>query len=119
MPLIAPDLVDERYGDGLWSCQELEEMDARFTLAVSRALSSGHESSIAASATVRLRRHLAEEEAIRAGWDWLHRNMIEGKDVTSAAVIAFVRGLSPVDVEFIREGIRKRVMAMAGFGNCS
>ena len=74
----------------------------------------GHESRAAAGATVRLRRRLAEEAAIQAGWNWLRGNMAEGKDVAASEVVRVVRALCPgADLASIHEGIRRRLMDFA------
>ena len=86
--------LDELDSDGTWSHDELERMDAAFIGAVLRAVSSGHESPVAASSTVRLNgsRRLAEEAAIGAAWRWFRDAKF---DVPAAAVVARVRAQCP------------------------
>jgi len=61
-----PDLDEELLnGDGLWSRDRLEEMDAQFVAAVTAAFQEGSESRAAAAATVRIgSRRRVEEAAI-------------------------------------------------------
>src|SRR5262249_47211647 len=100
-------------GDGLWSREELVEMDARFVAAVERAFELKLESRVAAAATVRVGRNgsrgLAEEAAIGAAWRWFVGAKFE---VPAAAVLARVRaGYPNVTAEQVREGFRWRLTA--------
>jgi hypothetical protein len=90
--------LDEELLQGDWPREQLKEMDRCFVAAMEQAFANGGESPAAAYATVRLgngSRRLVEASAIQAGWDWLRGNMAEGKDVTAAAVVAFVRERAP------------------------
>ena len=103
-------------GDGLWSRNEFEQMNDVFTRAVSRALSSGHESHVAASATVQIgrngNRRLAEDAAIGAVWDLLWSKQ---GDMTALEVLGRVRAVCPhVTAEQVREGFRWRLMEIRG-----
>ena len=114
MPLIAPDLVDERCGDGLWSRDQLEQMNGRFVAAMELAFANGLESRAAAAATysrnaMNGKQHT--EAVIEAAWRYLLTNMCEGKDVTSAAIVARCPGVAP---ERVREGIRRRLASWIG-----
>jgi len=116
--LFVPPHVDLEGQSGLWTREQHLEMDNRFTAAVEAAFQARHESRAVAAATVRIGyrngKQRAEEAAIEAGWNWLRKNMSEGKDVTSAAVVAFVRERCPgVDHACIREGVRRRLMDFA------
>src|SRR5262249_27431886 len=73
--LYIPSLFDleEELCDGIWSREQLEQMNDVFTRAVSRAFSSGHESPAAAAATVRIGplrngKGAVIEAAIDAAW---------------------------------------------------
>src|SRR5215472_121332 len=105
VPLI-PDL-DEELCNGLWSRDQLVEMDSRFTAAVEAAFSQGLESRAAASATVRIGRNGKEvEAAIEAAWIWLWEK--EG-DLAFSEIVAFVRARVPgIAAEHIRAGFEKR-----------
>ena len=109
--LFMPPHVDLEGQSGLWTReQHLENLEAAFQ--------ARHESRAVAAGTVRIGyrngKQRAEEAAIEAGWNWLRKNMSEGKDVTSAAVVAFVRERCPgVDHACIREGVRRRLMDFA------
>src|SRR5262249_13798631 len=91
---------DELYGDGLWSLEQLEEMDSRFVAAVERAFKLGLESRAAARASYVVKsslngsRRRAEEAAIEAGWVWFTRRN-KSEEVSFAAVVAFVRARVP------------------------
>ena len=103
-------LDEELYpGCGLWSRTELEEMDSRFVAAVELAFANGLESRAAAAAiysrnAVNGQQHT--EAVIEAAWRYLLTNMCEGKDVTSAAIVARCPGVPP---ERVREGFRWRL----------
>src|SRR5262249_9601106 len=102
--------LDELDSDGTWSRDQLERMDAAFIGAVLRAFSSGHESPVAASSTVRLNgsRRLAEEAAIGAAWRWF----VDAKfDVPAAVILARCPGVAP---ERVREGIKRRFASWSG-----
>jgi|AmaraimetFIIA100_FD_contig_81_1063313_length_1688_multi_2_in_0_out_0_3 hypothetical protein len=92
-------------GDGLWTRDRLEGMDARFVAAVELAFAKGLESRAAAAATVRVG---YREAVIEAAWRYLLVNMDEGKDVTFAEVLSRCPGVSP---ERVREGIKRRLFS--------
>jgi len=96
-------------GDGLWSRSQLEEMDAVFVAACEAAFQLGLESRAAAAATysrnaVNGKQHT--EAVIEAAWRYLLTNMCEGKDVTSAAIVARCPGVPP---ERVRVGFKRRL----------
>src|SRR5262249_41904340 len=96
-------------GDGLWSREELEEMNRRFVAAVERAFELKLESRVAAAATYSGNATNGKqytEALIEAAWRYLLTNMGEGKDVTSAAIVARCPGIAPACV---REGIKRRL----------
>ena len=104
---------DELYGDGLWSREQLEEMDNRFTAAVERAFELGLESRAAAGATYDVkmngRRRLAEEAAVESAWHYLLTSMDAGVDVAFVEVLAFARErCSGVTAEQVRVEFKKR-----------
>ena len=110
LPLWRPG--DELQGD--WSREQLEEMDRRFVAAVETAFQLGLESRAAAAATysrnvVNGKQHT--EAVIEAAWRYLLTNMGEGKDVTSAAIVARCPGIAPACV---CEGIRRRFVSWIG-----
>jgi len=97
---------------GLWSRQELEQMNDRFVAAVSNAIRSGRESAAAVSATVRINsslngsRRRAEEAAIEAGWMELCRRK---GDMAFLEVVQFVRERTLINLEVIRRGLAQRL----------
>jgi len=105
VPLI-PDL-DEGLCNGLWSRDQLVEMDSRFTAAVEAAFSQGLESRAAASATVRIGRNGKEAEAaIEAAWIWLWEK--EG-DLAFSEIVAFVNARCPnVTASRVQAEFKKR-----------
>src|SRR5262249_32338671 len=111
--LFVPSFSDLDELNGVWSRDELERMDAAFVRALSRAFASGHESPVAARATVRLGRNgskvLAEDAAIQVGWSYLRTNMAAGVDVSAVEVLARVRASCPgVAAEQVRVAFKKR-----------
>ena len=110
--------LDEELGDGLWPVAELERMNAAFVRSVLRAVAAGHESLVAASATVRVgvrlngSRQLAEEAALGGVWKWF----VDVKfDATAVDVMERVRAICPgISVEEVREGFRRRLMETCG-----
>src|SRR5262249_27748937 len=111
--LYIPSLFDleEELCDGIWSREQLEQMNDVFTRAVSRAFSSGHESPAAAAATVRIGplrngKGAVIEAAIDAAWIWLWEK--EG-DLAFSEIVAFVNARCPgIAVEHVRAGFEKR-----------
>src|SRR5262249_29182078 len=109
--IAAPPVVDsvESGSCPLWPRARLVAMDAAFTGAVEAAFSSGHESSVAASATVRVGRDgraAAIEAAIQAAWDLL---CSKRGDLTAREVVEFVRERVPnVDQARVRFGLEQR-----------
>src|SRR5215471_512021 len=100
---------DDEFGDGLWSHQQLLEMNDRFTAAVEAAFQSGLESRKAAAATVRIGRNGKEaaiESAIEAAWDLL---CSKKGDVAFSEIVAFVRERCPnIDQARVRFGFQQR-----------
>jgi len=83
--------------NGIWSREELEDMDCRFTTAISRALSSGHESPVAAAATIQVgvARNgggAAIERAFESAWDLM---VARRGNVSAAEITAFMQTLCP------------------------
>jgi hypothetical protein len=77
-------------GDGTWTRNQLEQMNASFVAAVEKAFELGLESRAAARATVYVNgsRRLAEEAAIESAWRWF----VDAKfEVTAVEVLKFVR----------------------------
>jgi|SRR5215831_6821564 len=101
-------------GDGLWSREQLEEMNRRFVAAVELAFSKSLESR-AAAAAIYFRNAMNgkqyTEAVIEAAWRYLLINMDEGKDVTFAAIVARCPGVAP---ERVREGIKRRLTSWIG-----
>ena len=103
-------LDDELYGDGTWSRDQLEAMDAAYTTAVERAFELGLESRTAAAATYAVNgKQRADEIAIELAWRWLRENMEAGTDISFVEVVAFVgarcSGVTPARV---RAGFERR-----------
>jgi hypothetical protein len=105
-------------GGGLWSREQLEEMNRRFVAAVELAFAKGVESRAAAGATVRIGHRNGQqytEAAIEEAWRYLRANMDAGIDVSFMEVVARVRASSPgVAPERVREGIRRRLASWIG-----
>ena len=102
-------------GDGLWSRQELEIMDAAFCARVEAAFAAGLESRAAARATIQVKsslngsRQRAEEAAIESAWRYLRENIEAGVDVSFVEVLAFARErCSDVTAEQVRVEFKKR-----------
>ena len=101
--LFVPSLsdLDPELCNGIWTREELLAMNDRFVAAVSRAFVSGHESSVAERATVRVggrlngSRQLEIDAAIQAGWNYLRTNMDAGVDVSAVEILARVRAVYP------------------------
>src|SRR5262249_46257681 len=109
--LVFSDLDDLDRQCGLWSRQELENMNSRFVAACERAFELGLESRAAASAMVRIgavRNGDARriEAAIEAGWQELCRHR---GDISFAEIVQFVRKRCLVDPEVIRMGFAQRL----------
>jgi len=89
---------------GIWSRDQLVEMNDRFVAAVLTAFELGLESRAVAAATVRIGRNgsrrLAEEAAIGAAWRWF---AAANFDVPAAVILARCPGVAP---ERVREGIK-------------
>jgi len=94
--LFVPPILDLDGEYGLWSREQLQEMDARFVAAVEASFQAELESRAAAAATVRIGRNgsrrLAEEAAIQAGWNWFVGVNFEA---TAVEVLARVRAQCP------------------------
>ena len=116
MLFVPPNSLDEELypGCGLWSCSELEVTNSRFVAACEAAFANGLESRAAAAATysrnaVNSKQHT--EAVIEAAWRYLLTNMCEGKDVTSAAIVARCPGVPP---ERVRVGFKRRLTSWIG-----
>jgi hypothetical protein len=100
---------DARHGD--WSRDELEAMDAKFREALNQAFERGLESRTAASAVVRVRPRVTEDEAIETVWTWFCRHR-DAEDIAFADVVTRVRALLPnVTAARVRLGFEKRFAA--------
>src|SRR5262245_23625108 len=106
-------LDEELYaGDGLWSREQFETMDAAFVARVESAFQASLESRAAASATVRVgargngSRLLKEDAAIGEVWKWF----VDAKfEATAVEVLARVRAVCPgVAAEQVRVEFKKR-----------
>jgi hypothetical protein len=105
----APWFDEELLCGGVWSRQQLLEMNAAFTGAVERAFACKAESRASAAASVRVR-HVTEEwaveRAISAAWAFFQR---EERDVPFATVLAFARiRYSRITAETLRDGFERR-----------
>src|SRR5262245_45379190 len=90
---------------GLWSREQLLEMDGRFTAAVEAAFRSGRESCASASATIRLNGDARRvEAAVERAWVWFCRRDRE-KEVAFSEILARCPGVDPCRV---REGFARR-----------
>ena len=113
MPLIAPDLVDERCGDGLWSRDQLEQMNGRFVAAMELAFANGLESRAAAAATysrnVMNAKQYTEaviESAIESAWALLCNKK---GDMLASEIVTFVRERVPnIEPARVRFGFEQR-----------
>src|SRR5215831_5747690 len=96
-------------GDGLWSRDQLEQMNASFVAAVERAFELGLESRAAAAATMAFRNGKAAviESAIEAAWDLISSRRGE---VSASEVLGFVRERCPnIDPACVRVGLAERL----------
>ena len=101
-------------GDGLWSCEQLVEMNACFVAAMELAFAKGAESRAAAAATysrnaINGKQHA--EAVIEAAWCYLRTNMDVGIDVSFTEVLSRCPGVAP---ERVREGIKRRLTSWIG-----
>jgi len=123
VPLI-PDL-DEKLCNGIWTRDQLLEMDSRFKAAVELAFARGSESRAATAATYTMNgKRRADEIAIELAWRWLRENMDASIDVSFVEVVAFVNARCPnvaasrVQAEFkkrfARDGSWKGVPMVTG-----
>src|SRR5262245_48241087 len=92
--------------DGLWSREQLEEMDRRFVAAIELAFAKGGESRAAAAATYVVDGKQHTEAVIEAAWCYLRTNMDVGIDVSFAEVLARCPGVAP---ERVRAGFKRRL----------
>ena len=98
-----------RPGDGLWTRDELERMNASFVVAVEAAFAAGLESRVVAGATVAFRNGNAAaiESAIEGAWDLLCRRAGE---VSASEILAFVRERClNIDQACVRAGLAERL----------
>src|SRR5262249_36409371 len=105
-------LSDDELGDGLWSHQQLLEMNDRFVAAVELAFAKGLESRASASAIVKMNgKQRADEIAIELAWRWLRENMEANVDISFSEVVAFVNARCPgVDRARIGAEFKQRLM---------
>jgi len=103
---------DDELGDGLWSHQQLLEMNDRFVAAVELAFAKGLESRASASAIVKMNgKQRADEIAIELAWRWLRENMEANVDISFSEVVAFVNARCPgVDRARIGAEFKQRLM---------
>jgi hypothetical protein len=80
---------------GLWTRDQLEEMDRRFVAAIELAFAKGGESRAAAAATYVVNGKQHTEAVIEAAWCYLRTNMDAGIDVSFAEVLARCPGVAP------------------------
>jgi hypothetical protein len=90
-------------GDGLWSREQLEEMNCRFVAAMELAFAKGLESRAAAAATYAVNgKQRADEITVELAWRWF---VAANFDVPAAVILARCPGVAP---ERVREGIKRR-----------
>ena len=112
--------LDEECGDGLWSREQLEEMNRRFVAAMELAFAKGVESRAATGATVRVGssrdgKEAVIESAIESAWRWLRSNMDAGIDVSFAEVVLFVQArCSGIASARVRAGLKRRLTYWIG-----
>jgi hypothetical protein len=97
-------LISDLDGEGTWTREELEKMDAAFVAACERAFESGLESRAAASATVNVngKQRLTEEGTIELAW----RFFADAKfQMTAMEVTSRCPGVSP---ERVRVAFKER-----------
>ena len=113
--LFIPPIGDLDAQSGLWSREQLLEMDSHFVAALEAAFAKGLESRAAAAATVRIGRNGREgaiESAIGAAWDSLRDRKGE---MSASEVLAFVRELVPgVPPERVRAEFKRRRFSWIG-----
>jgi hypothetical protein len=113
--LFIPPIGDLDAQSGLWSREQLLEMDSRFVAALEAAFAKGLESRAAAAATVRIGRNgnaAAIESAIGAAWNSLRDRKGE---MSASEVLAFVRELVPgVPPERVRAEFKRRLFSWVG-----
>jgi|SRR5262249_22982707 len=107
--LFVPPIGDPDAQSGLWSREQLLEMDSRFVAAVEAAFAKGLESRAAAAATVRIGRNgkaAAVESAIEAVWD---RLCSKKGEMAASEVVMFVRERVPnIDPAYVRASLAER-----------
>ena len=104
--LFVPSLsdLDPELCNGIWSRDQLEEMDRRFVDAVETAFQLGLESRVAATATYAMNcKQRADEIAIELAWRWFRDAKF---DVPAAAILVRCPGVSP---ERVRAGFKRRL----------
>jgi len=96
--------------NGLWTYEQLIEMDQKFVAAVEQTFASGAESRTAARATYAMNgKRRADEIAIELAWRWLRENMDAAIDVSFIEVVEFVNTRCPgVPASQVRAGFEKR-----------
>jgi len=96
-------------GDGFWTRDRLEEMDARFVAAMELAFAKGMESRAAAAATYAMNgKRRADEITIELAWRYFRDAKF---DMTAVAIVARCPGVAP---ERVREGIKQRFASWIG-----
>jgi len=109
VPLSFADPIDEVCG--VWSRDQLEEMDRRFVAAMELAFAKGLESRAAAAATYAVNGKQHTEAVIEAAWRYLRTNMDAGIDVSFAEVQARCPGVFP---ERVRASFKRRLTSWIG-----
>ena len=104
--LFVPPILDLDGQCGLWTRDQLEEMDRRFVAAIELAFAKGGESRAAAAATYVVNGKQRAEAVIEAAWCYLRTNMDAGIDVSFAEVLARCPGVAP---ERVRAGFKRRL----------
>jgi len=114
--LFVPPIGDLDAQSGLWSREQLLEMDSRFVAALEAAFAKGLESRAAAAATVRIDqngREAAIESAIEAAWD---RLCSAKGEMSASEVVMFVRERRPnIDPMRVRFGLEQRLRRGVGW----
>jgi hypothetical protein len=93
---------------GVWSRLELEEMDLQFCRALEVAFERGLERRASATATVRAKSRLVDQEAvIQRMWEWHTRN--RDAEVPFMEIVGRIRALLPtITAERVRLGFEAR-----------
>jgi hypothetical protein len=83
------------YGDGLWTRDQLGEMDRRFVAALELAFAKWLESRAAAAATYAVNGKQHTEVVIEAAWRWFRDAKFEA---TAVEVVARCPGVAPARI---------------------